>query len=288
MLSVVESEVAHTVELSRSNWGRDHAKVRGQWLGLFVRAMDAGAQLSAQTALREPLEAFLTLGSAWLSHHRSLDWTLGAGRYGDSYAICRMLLEATDLLDYITLLPEEARAWRRTLDGDVPRAQLRRFEPVAIRKGLKELGVDPTTEGWYRLLSRAVHMTQEGALHYVRRDWSQRTFAPQTSVIFDPRTAFGISQVNIWVLPSGVRSFIELCERIGAPKRGFRKIASRYELLLPQWRTRMEVADQYSTMMAETERMYQEGKGVEAVMAFITEKYGESLGGDAGSKNNSS
>ena len=104
-LKLLEAETRHALALTKQSWAICHFNLRENWLTLMMKAVTAAWELKDRNPDKDTFHVFTLLGHRWISHHQAIGHLSSMGRYGEAFAICRMLLELTDLFPYFVEYP---------------------------------------------------------------------------------------------------------------------------------------------------------------------------------------
>ena len=220
-----EQESAHAGQYTSSSWIKNQINLRARWLNLMMRAVVSAEDVINRNISDDLFRVFTILGTRWVPHHQAVSALLLIGRYGEATALCRMLLEVTDLITYFSLYPKDAEAWRGAFaqtpssGNDLYTKGRRKFAPSSIRHRLESKGADATSQRAYEELSTAIHGSEWGAQYYARRSIeSPETLALQFWVTYDARMSFRLAALANATLPLPISAFLEMCNYARAPK----------------------------------------------------------------------
>ena len=262
--------------------------MRFRWQSLFVETAEAANELIQRNIPPDTPDLFwvyLFLGTRWFSHHDSIEWVLTSGRYGDCLALCRIMIEVTDLLTYFSHYPEACSDWRawsqRTPLWEDPqyREGTQRFRRLNIWNGIKEMGEIPEGEGQHHFLSAAVHASEWGMRWFAARsslnpNQLNLTLAPQ----YDPAVTFSILLTMERTYPLPIRAFLRMCEFGRAPKSVYRGIRSRYERLVSEWQVLIEGKRWYADLMDQADDRLASGEAWDKIQADLERQFEERWG----------
>jgi hypothetical protein len=197
------------------------------------------------------------------------------------------MIEVTDLITYFSYYPEECSDWR-DWSRRVPlwedqeyRDGTLRFRRRNIWNGIKKKGDIPEGEGQYHLLSAAVHASEWGTRFFGARSPQDPTrlnltLAPQ----YDPAVTFSILLTMERTYPLPIRAFLRMCEFGHAPKSVWRKVASSYEQLLPEWEILAEYKHGFADLMRQAEERLAAGEEWETIQQDMERQFFELWGKD--------
>ena len=276
-LTLLKAETNHAIALTKQSWSIYHFNLREKWITLMMKAVDAAWKLKDRNPNRDIFHVFTLLGHRLISHHQAIRHLTLMGRYGEAYAICRMLLELADLFPYFVAYPGDVQRWREAfskdpsnLDQDA-RNDINYFSAPNVRKRLGEAGIDSIPRELHSHLNAAVHASEWGTMYYGHSSLENPGVTHlQFDVALDPSMAFGIGQLANLTLSRPIWSFIEYCEVNKAAKSSWRTIKANYEDMLPDWELLVNDVDaKFANLMGDVARMRMAGASVDEIEAFM-------------------
>ena len=269
-----------------SPWVIDGLVQKFEWHSLFVSVIEAASSLKDRNIAPDLFNTLLILGSRWFSHHEAVDLLRAAGRYGDCMVLLRSLLEDTDLMMYFACYPDEASEWRERLNrvpdwsDEVYRQGIHKFRMSNVWKMLKEKGVEPVGERDYPILSTTVHASPWGAQFYGHSLPSNpEGYYLSLAPVYNPAASFSAGLVLQGTYPRPIEAFLAGCQASKAPKSKWRAISARYDILIKNWRAKMEIDSWFRIAMADVGRRVSQGEDPDKVIQELgktfEEKYGD-------------
>ena len=181
-MDVLVSEAEHAKQLQSKPRLIVQGQLRAAWLDLLMKAVVNAQLLTTKNPSSDLFAAFAMLGTRFASHQQAVFLLTTMGRYGEAAAVCRMLMEATDLFTYFTLFPSEVGDWRSSTrnapdaDGPQERRARRKFSSGQVRERLKASDQDrAVSDETYRELNSVIHTSEWGTQHYGHRIPGQGT-----------------------------------------------------------------------------------------------------------------
>jgi len=276
-LTLLKTETKHAMALTKQSWFIYHLNLNQKWVTLMMKAVDAAWKLKDRNLNKDIFHVFTLLGHRWISHHQAIRHLTLMGRYGEAYAICRMLLEVTDLFPYFVAYPGDVQRWREAFSKDPSnldqgvRHEINYFSAANVRKRLEEAGIDSIPSELHSHLNAAVHASEWGTMYYGHSSLENPGVTQlQFDVTLDRSMAFGIGQLANLTLSRPIWSFIEYCKVNKAGKSWWRAIELNYKDMLPDWDMLVRDVDaKYANLMGEVARMRASGASVDEIEAFM-------------------
>ena len=276
----MESGLAHAAKLTEKPWNTMQSLERVKWWELIQRCVKESWGLSEKSEAPDLFRVFAILGTRYFSNQRAADSLISGGRYGETAAIIRMILETADVLTYLALYPDQITRWRAVFSPR-PDSQnkdlwkgMREFAPAKIRQQITAAGGQPVRQDVYNELSAAIHPSEWGAILYSHWSPDQPNqlnlgFHP----IFNDTHVFRLNTLLHLSLAGVVWAFLAMCEGSNAKKSAWRMIKANYDDMLPEWEIRRDFDNDWLRMMEESESRVATGEDAEGVIQELVAEF---------------
>lgn len=285
--AVRESELAHMGQWGQSIWTLHLIRDADDWLELVIASVESASDLMDRNLASDLFYSYSVLAHRWTSHHRALQTLIGLGRFGETTALTRMLIELTDIITFLSLHPDEASEWRDRHARE-PGKRSRSFNDEEldfsmsrVRKALKDAGFPTIAKLDRKHMNSAVHASIWGSAAYAQRDpmnpgHLNLTFTPS----FDHRTAFIHGLFVNETLPRPSDAFIRMCETVRAPKSAWRKLEARHDELLANWEATKFMGRNMTEINDEVEERLRRGESFDQITKDIDQRLADEINGD--------
>ena len=282
---ILKAEGEHLKQFVKSTWAIYQFNLRNNWLDLMMKAIQASWQLAERNPNKDLFQVFSILGTRLVSHHNAIRVLLMSGRYGETAALCRMLLELTDLITYFVGYPDEATDWRASFSQPPERGNqlyqdgLRSCSPARVRESLIAEQLPVTPQEIYAQFSAAIHPNEWGMYMYGQLPvGGQGPVELSFQARFDVRNAFGLGFLANRTLAMPIWSFLQICLFSGANKSLWRKIRTQYDDILPIFDAMYDTDSEMISIFQEMEDRVGAGEDVTNDITSRFEKLEESSG----------
>ena len=265
--AIVRAENQHARRWSSNPWTQHLLRDGKAWLELTVANVEAAWQAQNRNISPDLFFSYSVLTHRWVSHHRALTTLMSDGRYGETTAVSRMLFEVTDVINFLSIQPDEASAWRQHF-GKAPDNEYLNFKgrdydfsSTRVRRAVEEAGFPRLTPNTVKHMNSAVHPSVWGAYSYgTRFPQTEGEYGLSFTPVFDFIIAFQNGLLINDTLPHPTLAFLRMCKSAGAPKSLWRRLSSRSETLLESWHETRDIGQRLVTSHGEMEERLRNGE----------------------------